>query len=59
MTITAPAVPSPSRVVVCDYDALCPELGVAALVDGVQVALFRLADGSVHAVQNLDPFSGA
>jgi nitrite reductase (NADH) small subunit len=59
MTITAPAVPSPSRVVVCDYDALCPELGVAALVDGDQVALFRLADGSVHAVQNLDPFSGA
>lgn len=49
----------PSGVRVCDYSALTPELGVAALVDGQQVALFRLWDGSVHAVQNVCPFSGA
>ena len=46
-------------VFVCDYDRLTPELGVAALIDGIQVALFKLADGSLHAVQNLCPFSGA
>lgn len=43
----------------CDYDRLTPELGVAALVGDTQVAIFRLADGSVHAVQNLCPFAGA
>ena len=44
---------------VCRYDDLQPERGVAALVDGEQVAVFRLHDGSVHAVDHRDPFSGA
>lgn len=44
---------------VCAVDDLLPERGVAALVAGQQVALFRLADGSVHAVGHHDPFSGA
>lgn len=44
---------------VCRYDDLHPERGVAALVEGEQVALFRLHDGSVHAVDHRDPFSGA
>lgn len=44
---------------VCALADLTPELGAAALVGDVQVALFRLADGSVFAVQNLCPFSGA
>lgn len=44
---------------VCRFDDLLPERGAAALVDGNQVALVRLVDGAVHAVQNLDPFSGA
>ncbi|MBE1876965.1 nitrite reductase small subunit NirD [Myceligenerans pegani] len=48
---------------VCPVDDLMPERGVAALLDGVQVAVFLLAepyDGvRVRAVQNLDPFSGA
>ena len=43
----------------CALDRLTPDLGVAALVGDLQVALFRLVDGSVHAVSNLDPFSGA
>lgn len=47
------------RTDVCALDALVPERGAAALVDGVQVALFRLADDTVLAVQNRDPFSGA
>lgn len=43
----------------CPVDRLEVERGRAALVDGQQVALFLLADGSVHAVDNLDPYSGA
>jgi nitrite reductase (NADH) small subunit len=44
---------------VCAYDAIYPDTGVCALVDGRQVAVFRLSDGPVHAVSNRDPFSGA
>lgn len=44
----------------CRYDYLMPCRGVAVLLpDGSQVALFRLDDGSLHAVGNIDPFSGA
>jgi nitrite reductase (NADH) small subunit len=46
-------------VVVCAYDALLPERGVAALVGGRQLALFRAYDGTVYALDNHDPFSGA
>ena len=45
--------------VVCPYPRLEPERGVAALVDGAQVALFRVYDGDVYALGNLDPISGA
>lgn len=45
--------------VVCRFDRLLPERGVAALVGGVQVAIFRGFSGEVHAVGNRDPFSGA
>jgi nitrite reductase (NADH) small subunit len=44
---------------VCRHEQLQPERGVAALLDDVQVALFRTHDGAVHAVGNIDPFSGA
>lgn len=44
---------------VCRYDELEIERGSAALIDGEQIALFRLPDGSVHALHNRDPFSGA
>ena len=44
---------------VCALDDIVPGAGVAALVDGEQVAIFRLEDDSVHAVGNLDPFSRA
>lgn len=40
-------------------DRLTPELGGAVLVGDIQIALFRLADDRVFAVQNLCPFSGA
>lgn len=44
---------------VCPLDRITPERGVAALVDGRQVAVFRLADDRVLAVQQHDPYSGA
>ncbi|MEU4608426.1 nitrite reductase small subunit NirD [Kribbella sp. NPDC023972] len=48
-----------SQTVVCQYDVLLPERGVAALIGDVQIALFRTHDGSVYAIGNQDPFSGA
>jgi nitrite reductase (NADH) small subunit len=44
---------------VCRYEDLLPERGAAALLGARQVALFRTFDGSVHAVDNRDPFTGA
>ncbi|MEV7331783.1 nitrite reductase small subunit NirD [Micromonospora sp. NPDC093244] len=43
---------------ICPVDRLEPDRGVAALVDGVQVALFRTVDG-LFAIDNRDPVSGA
>jgi len=44
---------------VCPLEEIVPNAGVAALVDGEQVAVFRLDDDSVHAIGNRDPFSRA
>lgn len=44
---------------VCPVEAIVPDTGVTALVDGVQVAVFHLADGTVHAIDAHDPCSGA
>ena len=44
---------------VCGLQDLECERGVAALVDGVQVALFRLHDGTLAALDHRDPVSGA
>ena len=44
----------------CDYELLIPGRGVGVLLDDdTQVALFRLDDGTLHAIGNVDPFSGA
>jgi nitrite reductase (NADH) small subunit len=44
---------------VCPYELLQPERGVAALIDGRQVAVFRTFDGVLHAIDNRDPYTGA
>jgi nitrite reductase (NADH) small subunit len=44
---------------VCRVDDLEVERGRAALVGDVQLALFAVHGGRVHAVSNLDPYSGA
>jgi nitrite reductase (NADH) small subunit len=46
-------------IAVCPFARLEPERGMAALVEGVPVALFRLHDGLVYAISNIDPFTGA
>ncbi|MFL6083298.1 MAG: nitrite reductase (NAD(P)H) small subunit, partial [Mycobacterium sp.] len=43
----------------CRHDHLIPNRGVGVLLpEGAQAALFLLDDGSMHAVGNIDPFSG-
>ncbi|MEU1421830.1 nitrite reductase small subunit NirD [Kitasatospora sp. NBC_01246] len=44
---------------VCTLDDLQPGRGVAVLLDGEQVAVFRDRSGGLHALDNRDPFSGA
>lgn len=44
---------------VCRYDELQPERGAVALVDGVQVALFRDFDDRLYAIGNRDPYTAA
>jgi NAD(P)H-dependent nitrite reductase small subunit len=46
-------------VAVCKLADIVPDTGVCALVNGRQVAVFRLADDNVYAIDNRDPFSGA
>ncbi|GGF52061.1 nitrite reductase small subunit [Marmoricola endophyticus] len=49
----------PTWVAVCRYEDLDAEHGVAVLVHGRGVAVFRSAEGRVLAVANRDPFSRA
>lgn len=51
--------PTQGWVAICTIDDLEVERGRAALIGQTQLALFLLADGSVHAVSNRDPYSGA
>lgn len=45
---------------ICPISAIAPNTGVCALVEGKQVAIFRLGYGSdVYAISNYDPFSKA
>jgi nitrite reductase (NADH) small subunit len=44
---------------VCRYGDLQSERGAAALIGQEQVALFRTFDGTLHAIGNQDPFTGA
>ncbi len=44
---------------VCRLDDLLPERGAGALVGEHRIAVFRLADDRLLAVQQRDPYSGA
>jgi nitrite reductase (NADH) small subunit len=43
---------------VCALDALVPGRGACALVDGRDVAVFRLPDDRVFVLDDLDPYCG-
>lgn len=42
----------------CSFDDLLPESGVGALIDGRQIAIFRVGD-AIYALDNYDPHSEA
>jgi len=44
---------------ICPIDVLQPERGVAALIDGLQIAIFRTHDGTLYAISNRDPIAKA
>lgn len=44
---------------VCAADDILPNTGVCALVQGRHVAVFRIGDDQFHAIDNVDPQSGA
>jgi nitrite reductase (NADH) small subunit len=46
--------------IICPIERILPNTGVCALVNGKQVAVFRVGDGNdVYAIDNYDPFSKA
>lgn len=49
----------PTWEAVCDLSDIWPDTGVCALVGRRQVAVFRLSDGRLFAIDNHDPNSGA
>ena len=50
--------PTAEWIDVCDIDVIPPFSGVAALVCGEQIAIFRIgSDKEIYAVSNYDPFS--
>lgn len=58
-----PAAASTQWLAVCELDDIVPDTGVAALVNGVQIAIFRVsgsdAPDALYAIGNFDPFSDA
>ncbi|AFY96539.1 nitrite reductase small subunit NirD [Chamaesiphon minutus] len=45
---------------ICPLDRILPNTGVCALIDGQQVAVFRVGEGEdIYAIENYDPFSKA
>ncbi|WP_338145318.1 nitrite reductase small subunit NirD [Cryobacterium tagatosivorans] len=50
---------APGWTSVCSIEALEPLWGEAALVDGLQLALILLPDGTLYAVTNRDPATGS
>ena len=47
-------------ITVCPLDRILPNTGVCALINGQQVAIFRVSDSEqLYAISNYDPFSKA
>jgi len=54
-----PRIDMSAWVAVCRLEDIVPNTGVCALVGERQIAVFRLDDDSVFAIENRDPFSRA
>ncbi len=52
------AVDAGTWVPICPVERLTPDRGVAALVDGHAVAVFLLSSDELHALSNVEPFTG-
>ncbi|BAU11180.1 nitrite reductase (NAD(P)H), small subunit, putative [Leptolyngbya sp. NIES-3755] len=46
-------------ITVCTLEDILPNTGVCALVNGEQVAIFRVGQNQLYAIDNYDPFSKA
>ena len=47
-------------ITICPLERILPNTGVCALVNGQQIAVFRVGEGNdVYAIDNYDPFSKA
>lgn len=49
----------PRWVDVCKLERINPGTGVAAMIDGEQIAIIKARDGQLYALSNFDPFSKA
>jgi nitrite reductase (NADH) small subunit len=50
---------APEWMAVCAVSDILPDTGVCARIDGRHVAIFRIGDDRFHAIDNVDPQSGA
>ena len=47
-------------IAICELNDIVPDTGVGALINGEQIAVFRLSpDNALYAISAHDPFSGA
>jgi nitrite reductase (NADH) small subunit len=54
------ATPAEQRWVdICKLERINPGTGVAAMIDGEQIAIVKTRDGQLYALSNFDPFSKA
>ena len=51
--------PDPAWQRICATQDILPDTGVCALIGARQIAVFRLGDGRLYALDNHDPLSGA
>jgi nitrite reductase (NADH) small subunit len=59
MTTAPSADLAQQSVAICPASRLTANRGMAALVQGWPIAVFALADGTIAAIDNIDPCSGA
>ena len=59
MNCTIDAVAVAAWTAICTLDDIVPDTGVCALVGGEQVAVFRVGQRDLYAIDNLDPGTNA